>query len=69
LQLGREVKGDPKTERLTELQHKAEAWDKLALPPGHKNIVQALIQSHFSSDNKTVFDLVRDKGKSIVIPS
>ncbi|KAL0253354.1 hypothetical protein SLS55_010331 [Diplodia seriata] len=66
LQLGKEQNGQ---ERLTELTRCEEPWNNLELPQGHKEIVQSLITSHFSTEkSKSVqFDLVKDKGKGVII--
>ncbi|KAJ5116659.1 hypothetical protein N7456_001007 [Penicillium angulare] len=44
-------------------------WEKLQLPPGHKELVQSLILSHFAqSHSSTVhFDLLRNKGNGVII--
>ena len=52
-------------------------FEDLELPIGHKDVVQALVQTHFrrisqkgdpsSGENEEQFDLVRDKGKGLLI--
>ncbi|KAK5991556.1 hypothetical protein PT974_09840 [Cladobotryum mycophilum] len=66
LQLGKDANGQ---EQLTELKSQTKPWDNLELPLGHKEIVQSLIKVHFSKDiNRSIhFDLVRDKGKGVII--
>lgn len=46
-----------------------DAWEDLEIPDGHKSVVQALINTHFSRDrSKTAdFDLVLEKGKGVII--
>lgn len=50
----------------------------MELPVGHKDVVQALVQTHFrrsirrgqtasNEDDEEQFDLVRDKGKGLII--
>ncbi|KAM7188376.1 protein MSP1 [Naviculisporaceae sp. PSN 640] len=66
LQLGNSKDG---TETLNEIIPRAEPWTDLELPEGHKEVVQSLITWHFKP-NKTAephFDLVRDKGKGVII--
>ena len=54
-----------KRERLTPVEATPEPWNNLELPKGHKDIVQSLIESHFSKDNSYVhWDVVEDKGKT-----
>lgn len=62
LQIGKESNGN---ERLTIPEARKEPWNNLELPTGHKELVQSLITSHFSTDisKELQFDLVRDKGK------
>lgn len=55
----------------------ADGFDKLVLPPGHKDIVRALVRTHASklegpkpkSPVKTQreFDIVKGKGKGLII--
>lgn len=44
-------------------------WKDLEIPEGHKNVVQALIETQFSKDKSknTHFDLVREKGKGVIL--
>ncbi|RYP76891.1 hypothetical protein DL771_001444 [Monosporascus sp. 5C6A] len=60
LQIGKDKHGN---QRLTQVQPQEEPWEDLELPPGHKEIVQSLIDSHFSKDkSKNIhFDLVKGK--------
>lgn len=52
-------------ERLTPIEATPEPWNKLELPEGHKDIVQSLIESHFSKDHSNLhWDLVKDKGRA-----
>ncbi|KAM6476117.1 hypothetical protein HDV62DRAFT_256961 [Trichoderma sp. SZMC 28011] len=48
---------------------RSEPWKDLQLPDGHKNLVQSLIESHTSksTSRKLHFDLVRSKGKGVII--
>ncbi|KAF9640915.1 ATPase [Lasiodiplodia theobromae] len=66
LQIGKEINGN---ERLTIPEALKEPWNNLELPSGHKELVQSLITSHFSTDKAKglQFDLVRDKGKGVII--
>lgn len=56
-------------ESLRAIERQDNAWQDLEIPVGHKNIVQSLIDTHFSQDKArdTQFDLVRDKGKGVII--
>ena len=56
-------------DRLTPIDRPEDSWKDLEIPDGHKSVVQALISTHFSKDrNKdTQFDLVREKGKGVII--
>lgn len=43
-------------------------WDKLVLPPGHREMVQAMVETHTrdlgsNSDAKIGMDLVQGKGE------
>ena len=51
-------------EYLKPVKEKLDGWNDLELPDGHKEIVQSLINSHFTKDKSgsVDFDLVRDKG-------
>lgn len=44
---------------------KTDGWNDLELPNGHKEIVQSMINSHFTKDKSTRvdFDLVQNKGQ------
>ncbi|KAK6205896.1 hypothetical protein LQW54_008087 [Pestalotiopsis sp. IQ-011] len=47
-----------------------DAFDKLVLPDGHKDIVRALVQTHAqrqSSSLQREFDLIKHKGKGLII--
>lgn len=58
-------KDTDKRERLTPVEATPEPWNNLELPKGHKEIVQSLIESHFSRNKSHVhWDLVKDKGKT-----
>ena len=54
---------------------KTHGFEDLELPSGHKDVVQALVKTHFrrldNNDGKTdanvQFDLVRNKGKGLII--
>ena len=61
LQIGKDIHGN---QSLTDVELRDEPWESLELPVGHKEIVHALIDSHFSKDkSKNIqFDLVRGKG-------
>ena len=60
LQLGRDAEEE---ERLKVRVPREDAWSDLELPPGHKDIVQSLIQAHFAKKSHRVeCDLVRNKG-------
>ena len=50
-------------------QCRAEPWNDLQLPDGHKSLVQSLIESHIMGNlsRKLQFDLVRAKGRSRTI--
>jgi hypothetical protein len=62
LKIGKNVGG----EQLKVVNRRPEPWSNLELPDGHKEIIQSLIESHFSEDKSRVqFDLVRGKGKFI----
>lgn len=61
LLIGKDTDG---RERLTPVEATPEPWNNLELPKGHKDIVQSLIESHFSQKKSYVhWDLVKDKGK------
>ena len=66
LQIGKDLNGK---EQLTKLEPQPEPWNNLELPQGHKEIVQSLIDSHFSKDKSRHmhFDLIRNKGKCPVL--
>ncbi|KAF5641648.1 aaa family atpase [Fusarium sp. NRRL 52700] len=66
LQLGTDSTGQ---EQLKKIQPQKEPWEKLELPGEHKQIVQSLIDSHFSQDKGVDmhFDLVRGKGKGVIV--
>lgn len=51
------------------MDQRPDAWQDLEIPQGHKSIVQALINTHFSKDKTkdAHFDLVREKGKGVII--
>ncbi|KAI9692199.1 MAG: hypothetical protein M1822_006429 [Bathelium mastoideum] len=52
-----------------EIVPKKAVWDHLKIDPGHKRIIQSLIDAQFSNreeQNKT-FDLIADKGKGVII--
>lgn len=55
--------------RLRRIQPRADSpWQDLEIPNDHKNIVQSLIATHFSTkDQNMQFDLVKDKGKGVVV--
>jgi hypothetical protein len=59
--LGKNAFGE---EQLTEIIPQNHPWDNLELPLGHKEIVQSLIESHFSNNvgKQMHFDLVKGKG-------
>lgn len=67
LQLGLNSKGE---DRLRPVKRIHDAWNDLEIPLGHKDIVQSLVESHFSKtrSEKMDFDLVRDKGKEAQKP-
>jgi hypothetical protein len=62
---------------LKAIKQRQHGFDDLELPEGHKNVVQALVQTHFrryekkkageEEDDEQEFDLVRDKGKGLII--
>jgi hypothetical protein len=62
---------------LRDIKARKNGFEDLELPSGHKDVVQALVQTHFrrngkkgepsSWDNEEQFDLVRDKGKGLII--
>ncbi|KAL6810034.1 hypothetical protein J3E69DRAFT_377934 [Trichoderma sp. SZMC 28015] len=66
LQLGRSPGGE---QMLYKRIPRPEPWKDLQLPDGHKNLVQSLIESHTSksTSRKLHFDLVRSKGKGVII--
>ncbi|KAI9699206.1 MAG: hypothetical protein M1820_007285 [Bogoriella megaspora] len=66
LKLGRD--GDEHL-RLRPVKRQDNAWDDLEIPSGHKDVIQSLIASHFAKDRsrKMDFDLIRDKGKGVII--
>ncbi|KAI5919615.1 hypothetical protein F4810DRAFT_686268 [Camillea tinctor] len=66
IKLGKDKEGK---DMLRERQPRPEPWNHLELPSGHKEIVQSLIQSHIEGNagSKLQFDLVRAKGKGVVI--
>ncbi|KAH6854718.1 hypothetical protein B0I37DRAFT_38322 [Chaetomium sp. MPI-CAGE-AT-0009] len=66
LQLGKNARGE---EMLRRRVPRPEPWNDLELPDGHKNLVQSLIESHIdgNTSKKLQFDLVRAKGKGIII--
>ncbi|QYT04743.1 AAA domain-containing protein [Trichoderma simmonsii] len=66
LHLGKNAFGE---EQLTEIIPQKHPWDNLELPLGHKEIVQSLIESHFSNNvgKQMHFDLVKGKGKGVII--
>ncbi|KAI0193584.1 hypothetical protein EV127DRAFT_360831 [Xylaria flabelliformis] len=52
---------------LREVEQNSE-WDNLFLPPGHQDMVQALVETHTSGREGTKgMDLVRGKGKGCII--
>ena len=61
LQLGHDNEGQ---NRLRPVKQQIDAWDDVEIPGGHKNIVQSLIDSHFTKDEtkRMDFGLIRDKG-------
>ncbi|KAF6803902.1 AAA family ATPase [Colletotrichum sojae] len=66
LPIGKDSDGN---ERLQVIKPRPEPWNELELPEGHKDVVQSLIDSHFSRDKtrKMHLDVVRDKGKGVII--
>jgi len=54
---------------LTRVDRRADTWQGLEIPPDHKGIVQALVNTHFSKDKTKDpgYDLVREKGKGVVV--
>jgi SpoVK/Ycf46/Vps4 family AAA+-type ATPase len=62
---------------LREIKARKNGFEDLELPSGHKDVVQALVQTHFRRtgkkgepsawENEEQFDLVRDKGKGLII--
>ncbi|KAH8435031.1 uncharacterized protein LDX57_012660 [Aspergillus melleus] len=66
LQLGHNAAGQ---EQLRVVPPRQEPWNHLELPEGHKDIVQSLIDAHFGVDSSRNihFDLVREKGKGVII--
>ncbi|KAK6217809.1 hypothetical protein LQW54_003096 [Pestalotiopsis sp. IQ-011] len=47
-------------------------WDNLVLPPGHREMVQAMVETHtrdmqFGRDSKPGMDLVKGKGRGCII--
>lgn len=56
-------------EYLGPVKRRPDAWQDLEIPDGHKSVVQALINTHFSRDrSKTAdFDLVLEKGKGVIV--
>jgi SpoVK/Ycf46/Vps4 family AAA+-type ATPase len=54
---------------LTHVDRRTDTWQDLEIPQDHKGIVQALVSTHFSKDRikDPGFDLVREKGKGVVI--
>ncbi|PYH43521.1 uncharacterized protein BP01DRAFT_402635, partial [Aspergillus saccharolyticus JOP 1030-1] len=51
------------------VEPRKEAWQDLEIDPGHRNIIQSLMETHFSKSRpkRRQFDLVRDKGKGLII--
>nr|OQO20494.1 hypothetical protein B0A51_12123 [Rachicladosporium sp. CCFEE 5018] len=66
LRLGKDDRGKA---YLIEIEEQQDAWTDLEIPTGHKNIVQSLIQSHSvkNKSTETHFDIVRDKGKGVIL--
>lgn len=66
LRLNADENGKP---YLTQIDRQTDTWDDLQLPDGHKTIIQALINTHFSKDKAkdAQFDLVREKGKGVIV--
>nr|OQO18392.1 hypothetical protein B0A51_13723 [Rachicladosporium sp. CCFEE 5018] len=66
LRLGKDDRGKA---YLIEIEEQQDAWTDLEIPTGHKNIVQSLIQSHSvkNKSKETHFDIVRDKGKGVIL--
>ncbi|KAH6641218.1 hypothetical protein F5144DRAFT_642131 [Chaetomium tenue] len=66
LEIGKDMHGN---QSLTDVQLRDEPWENLELPVGHKEIVHALVDSHFSKDkSKNIqFDLVSGKGNGVII--
>jgi SpoVK/Ycf46/Vps4 family AAA+-type ATPase len=62
---------DSEGKYLTQVDRRTDTWQDLEIPQDHKGIVQALVNTHFSKDRTTTkdpgFDLVREKGKGVVI--
>ncbi|GAB7358209.1 hypothetical protein MBLNU230_g0361t1 [Neophaeotheca triangularis] len=60
---------DSGRKHLTHVDQRSDPWQDLEIPTGHKNIVQALINTHFSEDKSrnAEFDLVREKGKGVIV--
>jgi SpoVK/Ycf46/Vps4 family AAA+-type ATPase len=61
-------------DNICDIVHATNNFDKLVLPKGHKEIVQALVETHFRKtvkDDKQQkehnFDLVQGKGKGLII--
>ena len=54
---------------LTQIDRRADAWQDLEIPKGHKDIVQALINTHFSKDKTKDpgLDLVHEKGRGVIV--
>ncbi|QGA16033.1 hypothetical protein EYB26_003700 [Talaromyces marneffei] len=65
LQIGKAPDGK---DHLREREPEDNPWEKLQLPPGHKNLVQSLILSHFAKPQSAVqFDLLKNKGNGVII--
>jgi SpoVK/Ycf46/Vps4 family AAA+-type ATPase len=60
---------DSEGKYLTQVDRRTDTWQDLEITQDHKGIVQALVNTHFSKDRTKdpVFDLVREKGKGVVI--
>lgn len=55
--------------QLMEIKTREQPWKDLEIPSTHRSIVQALIRTHFATDNSSdaQFDLVQNKGKGVIV--
>lgn len=53
-------------DNVDEIKKEERNFDKLVLPDGYKDIVQALVETHFKKQSHNA-DLVRGKGKGLII--